>query len=112
MEKHMGVFDWFRRASKEASRPPEASTEQAQSDTPAAGATAGRADETAPKDGEAEASPGDGIGIPKQQSKQEADAAREAVHHPEQETAPDAAQKTVRKPSGGADSETGESARR
>ncbi|ADI06445.1 hypothetical protein SBI_03324 [Streptomyces bingchenggensis BCW-1] len=33
------------------------------------------------------------------------------MRHPEQETAPDAAQKTVRKPSGGADSETGESAR-
>ncbi|MFD8385555.1 hypothetical protein ACFV2X_44770 [Streptomyces sp. NPDC059679] len=103
----MGVFDWFRRASKEASRPPEASTEQAQADTPAAGATADQAGGTARGHGEAEAPPGDGIGIPKQQSKQEADAAREGV----QETAPDAAQKTVRKPSGGADSETGESAR-
>ncbi|MGY0057905.1 hypothetical protein ACWY4P_15310 [Streptomyces sp. LZ34] len=75
MEKHMGVFDWFRRAAR--------------------------------GHGEAEASAGEGIGIPKQQSKQEADAAREAVRHPEQETAPEA----VGKPSGGADNETGESAR-
>jgi hypothetical protein len=112
MEKHMGVFDWFRRASKEASRPPEASTGQARADTLAAAATAGQADEAARGHGETEASAGEGIGIPKQQSKREADAARKAVRHPEQETAPEAAQETTRKPSGGADSETGEGAHR
>lgn len=104
----MGVFDWFRRASKEASRPPEASTEQAQADTLPAGAAVGQADEKTRGHGEADASAGEGIGIPKQQSKQEADTAREAVRDPEQETAPEAG----RELSGGADNETDESARR
>lgn len=108
----MGVFDWFRRGPKEASRSPEASTEQAVAHTSADGMTADAADEAGPGHGGAAASAGEGIGIPKQQSKQEADAAREPVRETGQEPTREAGQEAVQESLGAADSETDESARR
>ncbi|MER7791909.1 hypothetical protein [Streptomyces sp. NPDC097640] len=108
----MGVFDWFRRGPKEASRSPEASTEQAEAHTSVDGVTAGAADEAGPEPAGAAAPAGEAIGIPKQQSKQEADAAREPVRETEQEPTREGGQEAVQESLGAADSETDESARR
>ncbi|MEU9792059.1 hypothetical protein AB0E27_15795 [Streptomyces sparsogenes] len=73
-------------------------------------ATVGAADVAEPgQPAGAAALAGDGVGIPKQQSKQEAEAAREAEPKPEREPAPEGSQDSL---DGAAGSGAGESARR
>ncbi|MEU1788831.1 hypothetical protein ABZ553_23785 [Streptomyces sparsogenes] len=83
-------------------------TSGASGDTPEA--TVGAADVAEPgQPAGVAALAGDGVGIPKQQSKQEAEAAREAEPTPEREPAPEGSQDSL---DGAAGSGTGESARR